>query len=270
MKLYQLFSTFLLLTCISQFCLAQETAQAHLIDELGKPCSEDLMARLDNYFIQLNNDPTAIGYIVFYGDKSIEETNLNFIKILTEIYPNRRFDKTRLSLLRGENRDSMKIQFWIAPAGTNPPEVEKGFVSEKYTSTKPFDKNWADFTRWSGKLEIYNDGFFDLGCDFSPNREAFAKILLSNPELTGYLIVYTKFGKGKTRANQISNFAVKDLVRNFKIPQNRLKTIYGGNREEPEIEFWIVPKNAKPPVPKPEVKSKVKKQCFTSNILLTI
>ncbi len=63
----------------------------------------------------------------------------------------------------------------------------------------------------------------------------------------GNLIVYTKFGKGKTRANQISNFAVKDLVRNFKIPRNRLKTLFGGNREEPEIEFWLVPKGDVPP-----------------------
>jgi DNA mismatch repair protein MutS2 len=38
-----------------------------------------------------------------------------------------------------------------------------------------------------------------------------------------------------------------------------LKTIYSGNREEPEIEFWLVPKDNKPPAPKPNIKIKAKK-----------
>ena len=254
MKPQKVLLVWLIFFAFLQICPAQETPLAHLVDGFGKPCSEDLMARFDNYFMQLNNDPTATGYIVFYGDESMEGTNLNFIKYLTKIYPNRRFDKTRLSLLRGENRDAMKIQFWIAPAGANPPKVEKEFADEKIASTKLFDKNWADFNKWSGKLDIYNDGFFDLGCDFSPNREAFAKTLFSNPNLTGYLVVYTKFGKGKTYADKVSNFAVKDLIKNFKIPRNRLKTLFGGNREEPEIEFWLVPKGNIPPKPIPNKK----------------
>ncbi|MBA2493927.1 MAG: hypothetical protein H0V31_04440 [Acidobacteria bacterium] len=38
-----------------------------------------------------------------------------------------------------------------------------------------------------------------------------------------------------------------------------MKTIYSGNREEPEIEFWLVPKDNKPPAPKPNIKIKAKK-----------
>jgi hypothetical protein len=43
-------------------------------------------------------------------------------------------------------------------------------------------------------------------------------------------------------------------VNNYKVPRNRLKTIYDGNREEPEIELWFVPKGNKPPTPKPDSK----------------
>ena len=144
--------------------------------------------------------------------------------------------------VRGENQSEMKIEFWIVPAGANPPKPAREFIEQKITSTTLFDKNWADFYKdFDGKLEIYSDGFANLGCEFSPNTEDFAKTLLLNPELIGYLVVYTKFGKGLMRGNQLANFAVRDLIKNYKVPRNRLKTIYGGNREEPQIELWFVP-----------------------------
>jgi hypothetical protein len=148
----------------------------------------------------------------------------------------------------------MQIQFWIVPAGADVPKPEKEFAEQKITSTTLFDKNWADFNRDYGKLDIYSNGFLDLGCEFSPNVREFAKMLISNPELTGYLVIYTKFGKGIKHGNQVASFAVNDLVRNYSAPRNRLKTIYGGNRDEPEIELWLVPKGDKPPIPKPDSK----------------
>lgn len=226
---------------------SQEKSNPVLIDEFGKICSEELMARYDNFLNALNNQPNATGYFLFYGDKSVEGRNLNYISYLTEVYPwNRGFDKNRFILLRGKNQDQMKVQFWLVPAGTSPPKPEEEYIESRITSTTLFDKNWADFHRWYGELEIYQMGFLDLGCEFSPNIEAFAEKLLSNPELTGYLVVYTKFGRGAKRGNQVGNFALKDLIKYRKVPRNRLKMIYGGNRKEPEIELWFVPKGAAP------------------------
>jgi hypothetical protein len=243
MKIRRLFLIFLLLLTVVHFCFSQEKPKAFMIDEFGKPCSEDLMARLDAFFVGLQNDPSASGYIVFYGDKAIEGTNLNYIRYLIEVYPNRRFDKKRLFLLRGENQDEMKIQFWIVPAQANPPQIQNKFVSEKINSTTQFDKSWADFNKDNGKLDIYSNGFYDLGCDFSANQNAFAKTLLSNKELIGYLIIYMQSGKGKKYADRIAKFALNQLTTTYKVPRNRFQSIYGGNREEPEIEFWFVPKD---------------------------
>jgi len=261
MRFVKLQKIFLILTVSLSFLtigFGQENLKAELVDEFGKLCSEDLMARYDGLLIQLENNPNTAGYIVFYGDSELEGRNLNFITYLRDIFPNsRKIDKTRLNVLRGKNRDKMHIQFWIVPGRANSPTPQGEFIKEKISSTTLFDKNWADLYRlYDGRLEIYSDSFLDLGCEFSPNVSKFAETLISNPELTGYLIVYTKFGKGIKRGNQVVNFAVRDLVRNHKVPQNRLKTIYGGNREEPEIELWFVPKGDKPPTPKPESKPK--------------
>lgn len=239
----------------AQICFAQETPKAELIDEFGKICSEDLMARIDGFVGILSNDPTAKGNIVFYGDESVEGRNINFINYLTKIYPQvRGFDNSKFIFTRGENRSEMQIQFWIVPDGAKSPDIVKPFVEQKFLSTIQFDRNWAKFNRDSGELNIYSNGFLELGCEFSPNVRDFAKILLSNSELTGYLVVYTEFGKGAKYGNRIASFAVVDLMNNYKVPRKRLKTIYGGNRKNPEMEFWFVPKGEKPPIPLPDSK----------------
>lgn len=256
MKAQKILLILICLFAFSQISFGQEKPQAIQIDEMGKPCSEELMARLDAFFMALQNEPTAKGYIVFYGDETIEGTNFSYIRYLTEFYPKHRFDEKRFFLLRGANQDNMKIQFWIVPSGANPPQPESNFVSRKITSTIRFDKGRADFNKDSGKLDIYSNGFFNLGCDFAPNQNVFAKTLLSNDELTGYLLIYTKSGKNKKYADRIASFALKELTKTYKVPRNRLKIIYGGNREEPEIEFWFVPKGKIPPEIKPGGKIK--------------
>jgi hypothetical protein len=166
----------------------------------------------------------------------------------------RRFDPFRLIVVRGANRSTDRTQFWLLPPGAASPEPEQPFVQPNVTATTLFDKSWADFHKPYGKLEIYSNSFYDLGCDFSPNVAEFSNILLNNQELTGYIVVYTKFGQGKKRGNRVGNFAVQDLIKNHKIPKNRLKMIYGGNRREPELELWLVPTGDQPPTPAPDPK----------------
>lgn len=256
MKLQTIVLVLIIMFASFQLCIGQETPKARQVDELGHICSEDLMARLDNFFIQLNNDPTAKGYIFFYGGNLTEGRNLHLIDYMTKFYPTRRIDKSRLLLLRGENREQEHTEFWLVPAEANPIKPDTEFTEIKYTSTILFDKSWADFNKAYGKLDIYENGFADLGCDFSPNRNEFAKVLLSNASLTGYLIIYTESGKSKKYADKIAKFALNELTKQHKIPISQLKTVYGGNREQPEIEFWIVPKGEPAPTITPDKKLK--------------
>jgi len=236
----------LIIPMTSQIVLSQDFKETTMMDEFGKICYEDFSARYDGFAYFLYNNPSVKGVVIFYGDKTIEGTNLNFIKALKEYaLINRGINKSRFTLLRGDNQNEMKIQFWIVPTGSTPPKVEKAFEKEKISITSRFDKNFADFYKSEGKLEIYQNGFYELGCDFSPNVSEYSKTLLSDKNLTGYLVIY---GNKKDRAERVVKFAVNDLVKNHKVPRNRLKTIYGGKSEEPQIEFWFVPKKDKPPV----------------------
>lgn len=255
MKLQKSLFIWVVLIFSFQTHFGQEIPKAALFDEFRGICSEEFMARYDGYIVSLYKDPNSMGYILFYGDESAEGTNLNYINAVKNYTNLRRYDSARIVVIRGANQAETKIQFWLVPAGANPPNPEIKFATKEISTTTRFDKNWADFYKdFDGKTVIYSDGFYDLGCGFAPNLNAFSETLLSNPNLTGYLVLYTEFGKGAKRAKQVAAVAITDLVKNHKIPRSRLKTIYGGNREEPEIELWFVPKGEKPPIPKPDLK----------------
>lgn len=227
--------------------LGQEIPRASLVDEFGRACSEDLMARMDNFFIQLNNNPDAQGFILFYGASDAEGRNLKFVNYMTRFYPIRRFDGSRLTTVRGESRAEQLVQFWIVPRGATPPKPEKPFIPDRYTRTTLFDRSWIGFQRWSGGLEIYDDGFFDLGCNFSPNERAFANILKANSNLHAYLMIYTETDKKSVYGLRLASFALNQFVKEYRVERSRVRAVYGGKRKKAEIEFWFVPKGEQSP-----------------------
>ena len=145
------------------------------------------------------------------------------------------------------------MQFWIVPQGADAPKLEKEFVQKKIDSTTRFDTAWADWHKpYNIEWTIHSLSFVDWGCDIDLNMKAFAETLNSQSDLTGYLVIYTKFGKGKRQAKKVTDFAVKELTRQYKVPKSRLKTIYAGNRNEPELELWFVPDGDNLPILNPD------------------
>lgn len=83
----------------------------------------------------------------------------------------------------------------------------------------------------------------------------FGDALESDQNLRGTVIYYAD---GEEYDLKKSHELMKEFLENYKKRNNidleRIRLIYGGYRNKPEIEYWIVPKGAKQPQPKPEVK----------------
>jgi len=235
--------------------LGQEKPKAVLVDEFGKECSESVMARRDSFLNQLGQNANSSGLILFYGDQDSEGRNVKLAQYLARFdLLARKYASSTIRLIRGKNTEDLLVQFWLVPSGADYPKPIQPFVNNEYSKTTLYDHSWADFNKWSGKTDIYSDGFYDLGCGFSPNRGLFANLVNENQHLNGYLIVYTAFGHRPSLGRRVADFAVNDLVNNFRVPKKRLTAVYGGSREEPEIEFWLVPNGDQPPKPKPSQK----------------
>jgi hypothetical protein len=99
----------------------QETRK---FDEFGAMvATEDQYARLDNFAIELQNDPTATAVLVFYAGRrsrkgAIEALTEQTKKYLTVI---RGLDAGRIQTVDGGFREEGMIEIWIMPSGAAPP-----------------------------------------------------------------------------------------------------------------------------------------------------
>lgn len=89
------------------------------IDEFGALQNDDLKQRLDNYFIRLNNEPSAGGTIINYGTAKQKAARMKAIDAAIKF---RNFDRSRLTFVDGgDGGGEVKTELWLVPPGANQP-----------------------------------------------------------------------------------------------------------------------------------------------------
>lgn len=89
-----------------------------LSDDFGKATDDDIKARVDNFFIQLNNNPSAQGYIINYGTPAqIKKRRASIMKAINF----RKYDVGRVTFVDGPNNGSEQTKFFLVPAGADAP-----------------------------------------------------------------------------------------------------------------------------------------------------
>lgn len=85
----------------------------------------DEKARLDNFAIQLQNDPNAKGYVIVYGGaKAKPAEKQGRIKRAYDYLVNTRgLSADRIVTMEGGMRDVTTTELWIVPLGADPPAV---------------------------------------------------------------------------------------------------------------------------------------------------
>jgi len=89
-------------------------------DEYGNIKFNDEKARLDNYAIQLQNDPGAQGYIIAYGSCA-GEAQARADRAKDYLVNTRGIDAGRLVTVDGGCRSELTVQLWIVPTGATAP-----------------------------------------------------------------------------------------------------------------------------------------------------
>jgi len=104
-------------------------AACRKFDEYGNIRFNDEKARLDNYAIQLQNEPTATGVIIAYG--TCEGEGLARGNRAKDYLVNTRgIDASRITVIDGGCMPELKVELWVCPAGaTQPTPSTTGAVS---------------------------------------------------------------------------------------------------------------------------------------------
>ena len=96
----------------------QETPKAIKFDEFEKASNGYVKMKMDAFFVELSNNPAAQGYIINYGtDREIAKREKQIRNSITF----RRYDVSRITLVRGGNREVIKTDLWLVPPGAESP-----------------------------------------------------------------------------------------------------------------------------------------------------
>ncbi|MGH9944553.1 MAG: PKD domain-containing protein [Pyrinomonadaceae bacterium] len=96
---------------------------ARRFDEYGNIRRNDVKARLDNFAIELQNDPSAQGYIIAYGGRRSyageAQERADFAK--NYLVNTRGIDAGRIVTVDGGYKEEASTELWIVPSGANTP-----------------------------------------------------------------------------------------------------------------------------------------------------
>lgn len=92
-------------------------------DEYGDINLEDEQARIDNYAVSLDEDPTMKGYIVCYGGRRGRrgEAAARCERAKKYLVRRRGFNPNRIVLVDGGFREDLTVVLWIMPPNMKPP-----------------------------------------------------------------------------------------------------------------------------------------------------
>lgn len=222
MKLQKFVLFFSVLFIFSQFCFAQEKTEAVLIDEFGSIYCDDFLARVDNFFVELQNEPNSLGYAVISGKNDEILKKVRFEMWLNGAIRFRNFDVNTIKTIRSEDTENFKIQFWKVPVGAEKPSFNE---SNWDFSLPPKTKSFIFYS---------NNGVFDAICSNFGYEKIYSEFILANPKSRGHIVIYENTVKDFKKVKE-------EFLKNLPdLPGNRLRFFHVREKDS-VFELWIVP-----------------------------
>ena len=131
----------------SNSCTASvmKKAESRKFDEYGKLVAADANARLDNFGIELQSDPTAQGYVIAYGGRrgKAGEAQKMADRAKNYLVKKRSLDAERVMTLDGGFREEATTELWLVPSGATPPQASPTVDPSEVQTTKPVKRKAA-------------------------------------------------------------------------------------------------------------------------------
>ena len=108
------------------------------IDEYGRIQRNDEKARLDNFAIELQNDPTAQGYVICYGGRvgRAGESNTRCEFARNYLVNTRGIDPGRIVTIDGGFREEATTELWLVPSGAVAPTASPNVDPSEVRTTR--------------------------------------------------------------------------------------------------------------------------------------
>jgi hypothetical protein len=258
-----------LATFQSSFAQTENNA-AKKFDEFGDLMSSDIMARLDSFVIELQNQPTTRGFIVVYRTRrDLPGLNHSLAMRMKDYLVNQRgFDQERLVNVDGGIAENLTQELWIVPSGSAPTprsDARVGSLQDSDTARKFNEYGFLPRGQYR-KFGMPRNRLAE-----AEYLETYANEVKRRQNQVACIIVYAQYNphtrtddeavhheRYRTVLMDSPATARKELSRQreflmkvYGLRATRIKTIDGGYRKHRSIEFWIVPAGEPYPIPTP-------------------
>ena len=249
----KLLTTVMLLALSAVAVDARQQPAARLADQFGEIQWSDWMARLDNFAIQLQNEPDATGHVVAYAATNkwrgwpARRAHMA-VEYLTST---RRLDATRLAAVSGGLRDETRFELWVVPAGAGRPvePFDLSLLMSGEKSAVPFDR-FSVIERGDRVVAEYYEATPQV--DDAGLYAHFAEVLRLDPSLRGCVIGHTSRRGSRADARRLASRAKLTIAKSHAIDVGRVVALGGDQRDSKLIEVWLVPPGAALPKPTPD------------------
>lgn len=223
--------TFLTLLLSATF-YSQDKPKAILVDMFGPVSCEDIWARIDAFFIDLQNRPDARAYINIQVTNNKIETGVEIEQAIKGLITLKTFPKTRINFVRSTSPDDFRVEFWSIPPGADLPK----FSAAKWDLSFPKNKKPYILSSSSSADGPCPDGEY-------LNLNVFAEYLTANPKARGNIVIKTS---GRKAFRGEKNNLIKIISDKYKISGKRLRFFHVNRRnsyksQNPDVEVWILP-----------------------------
>ncbi len=212
----------------------QPKIEAKLFERMKNPLCEYRQMIMDGYFAELNNDPSAKGYIFTFGSpRRVAKVE----KLMRANIKWRNFPADRIVFVNGGGRSKKPtIELWIAPDGADTPTPEPPVEDEADFDT---EIDTTEIVIDPKEPYIFSSEYYDSGSCIGEvqelDLEGYAKMLKANPKSRGNIVILLMSkAEFRKKEKEILNYLTKKGI-----ARKRLKTFlvntFGG------VELWILP-----------------------------
>jgi hypothetical protein len=139
--MFRLLKFSILILLLSPMLFVRGSGQAGIFDrfdEFGDIKCEDEYARLDNFAIQLQQEPQAKGIIIFHGGKTFRgrlpkrgEAEARAARLKPYLVSRRGIPANQITVINGGYAEEWSAQLWIVPPGASMPTGDSAFRIKK-------------------------------------------------------------------------------------------------------------------------------------------
>lgn len=230
------------------------------VDEFGGIAYSDMLARVDNFAIELQNNPASTSVIAVYPQMSDKIPGW-FLRraywmkgYLTKA---RGLGDGRVRVVNGGFRDEVMYQLWLVPPGAESPVAPLDWAAALAREKKPilFDRDvYENYPTGPGGEtggEIYENY-----TDPKDSQEPFVSALRADPAARGLIYGYATRRNRRGTDRRLAARTKLAILKLHAIGADRIVATGGGLRTHRTLEYWLVPPGAALPKPSPAPRRK--------------